>query len=267
MGIYLLSGIREKSGPRQTLISDIESNMRNGILLLTLFLLTGVQACYLSAGAKSSDNTEIADKSTQYGHVNFTESQSGQEQSNIPNTVNAPVTPQENFVEGVTLYSDKIGADQGNRLAQAGVKIGSESADGYICLEEGNVLLTPDKNITVGTSEGKILLGKGASVFVMVSGDDLVLYDLLQTEPQQVVVTVVINKQKIVMQPQRMLVLTRKAMPNFENLAVNCHQVACRNPQQLNLRSNEVKAYIADFSLTSALMTIEPLKRLTISNY
>jgi hypothetical protein len=103
----------------------------------------------------------------------------------------------------------------------------------------------------------------------MESGDDVALYDLLQTRPKQVsvTVTVIINKQKIIMEPGRMLVLTKKDTPDFSKLEINCCAVNHTNVQQIDLHSNEVNAYIANFSIVSALQTVEPLKRLAISTY
>ncbi len=158
------------------------------------------------------------------------------------------------------------GIDEAYRLAKEGVLIGSDSDDNYISLKQGNILLSPDKDIFVGTSEGNISIGAGATVFVMQSVDGLVVYNISQTNPQQVTVTNKANNQNTVLGASRLLVLTKQNAQSFEKLNLNCHAVDYSKAQPLDLHDNTVKAFLANFSVASALMTIEPLKRLTVSH-
>ena len=179
-----------------------------------------------------------------------------------------PMTEEGQYIEGLTVYACDIGPDELNRLAREGVIIASNSSNNYLNLEQGNIMLNPKKDLIVGTRESNIYIGSGSSVFIMESGNSLVLYDLLQTRPKQVLVTLTVNKQLIVMEPGRMLVLTRQNLEDFEKLEDNCHSVAYRNVQRvlLDARNDQLKAFLADFSIASALITIRPLQRLTVSN-
>lgn len=95
--------------------------------------------------------------------------------------------------------------------------IGSDSEDNYISLNQGNILLSPDKDTLVGTSEGKISIVHGATVFVMQSADGLVVYNVAQTKPQQVTVATTANQEGIVLEAGVMLVLTKQNACDFEN--------------------------------------------------
>ncbi len=168
------------------------------------------------------------------------------------------------YIEGTTIYAYNFGGEEIHRLANDGVVLAQDSGDNYLNLQHGNIVLTPDRKILVSTNESKIYIASGASVFIMKSDNELVLYDLLQTQPNQV--SVLVNTQKIAMQPGQMLVLTRQNVQNFEKLDASCRKVAYTNAQPLNVTGN-IKAFIAHFSITSALVKIEPLQRLTTSNF
>ena len=171
-------------------------------------------------------------------------------------------------IPGVAIYAHNFGYDEARRLSQDGVIIGSESMDNYIVLDSGNILLTPDKDIVVSTDQGKVYIKAGAKVFISKSGNDVVVYDLLQTKPKQVsIVTVEVKKHTLTLEPGRMLVLTKQNVQDFEKLEDNCHCVAYRNakPVLLDSLGNSTKAFEADFSIASAMVTIQPLQRLTVS--
>jgi hypothetical protein len=175
------------------------------------------------------------------------------------------IEAQNQFVQGVAIYASTFGGDEAKRLAQEGVFIGPNSGENYIDLQGGNILLNPEKDLIVATQSGKIHVGAGAVVFIIDSIENTVIYDLLQTKPKQVIVTV--NKHSLLMEPGRMFVLTRQHFSDFEQLPIDCHRVNYRNAQvlKLNNSSEPVKVVAADFSITSAMLVIEPLKRITVS--
>jgi hypothetical protein len=155
-----------------------------------------------------------------------------------------------------------------------GVYIGSmansgEISDGQIgqsnCLniDHGNLLLNPDVDICIGTHEANIYIKAGAMIFLMDSGKDLVLYDLYQSKANQV--AVVTDKDKLALKPGQMLVLTRESTNDFGALTIKCHSVGYRRAQQIQLHTDLVKGFAAEFSIISAIAKIEPLKRLTVS--
>jgi hypothetical protein len=229
--------------------------------LLISLLLTAGQSVYLAACAESTEKPEV---------VALAQPAPAQMKT-FKNTV--PEEPRlvqidNQVIPGVTIYSANIGGDEASRLAKDGVFIGSNTAHNFIDLQGGNILLNPEKDIVVGSKLGKVFIGAGANVFIVNSGPDLVVYDLLQTKPKQVSVIVKVNKYRVPLEPGRMLVLTEQAVKNFEKLEIDCHRVTYHNPQTLNLRLQKeaVKAFAADFSIASAMVTIQPLKGLTLSS-
>ncbi len=167
-------------------------------------------------------------------------------------------------INGITLYAQSCGGDEAQRLAKEDVYIGSDSAGNYINLEKGNVLLIPDKNMVVGTNLGKINVVAQANLFLVKSEDGLVIYDLSQTQPKQIIIMV--NQKKIALTPGCMLVLTREKTKDFEHLKINCHTVAYSNVKEVDLCRDTVKAFIANFSITAAMTAICPLMRLIQSH-
>jgi hypothetical protein len=172
---------------------------------------------------------------------------------------------EDHFIPGVAIYASSFSSDEANRLVRDGISIGRLSSRDYLDFEGGNILLNPEKNVLVGTPSGECHVGAGAIVFMVNSGEDLVIYDLLQTSPKQVYA--IVNKQKIFMEPGRLLVLTNQNIEDFEKLAIDCHRVAYRNTQRLDTgsKSGKTKIFAADFSIASAMATVQPLKRLTLS--
>jgi hypothetical protein len=134
----------------------------------------------------------------------------------------------------------------------------------YLNIDKGNVLVAAHRKVVVGTHEGNIHISPGAVVFVMVSGADVVIYDVRQGRPNQV--QVVINNHKITMHPGHMLVLTRQCTSNFERLNVDCHYVAYRGVREVSLQEKDIKAFLAEFSIPSAFLSVQPLNQLIASN-
>jgi len=175
------------------------------------------------------------------------------------------VEEQKHVIPGTTIYAHNFGGDEANRLAKDGVLIGCKSSDCYIDLQSGNILLTPEKDMVVDTNNCKVSIAAGATVFITVSVNDVIVYDLLQTKPKQVSVTV--DKQKLVMEPAQMLVVTTQNISDFEKLGVTSHCVTYRKAKPFALDSKTVNAFMAEFSMASAMTTIQPLQRLTVSNH
>jgi len=174
-----------------------------------------------------------------------------------------PVNDQ--FIPGAAIYAANFSGDEANRLAKDGVYISGNSCGNYLDLEGGNILLNPEIDMTINTQSGTIYVDAGAITFIVDSGKDVVVYDLLQTKPKQVYTMV--NKHKLFMEPGRMLVLTGQSINDFEKLEIDCHRVAYRNAQSLDVSSQPGNAIVfaADFSIASAMTAIQPLKRLTVS--
>ena len=133
-----------------------------------------------------------------------------------------------------------------------------------INLDSGNILISPDRDIAISTDKGTVSIASGATIFLMSSTKGMIIYDLQQTKPKQV--SVVVNKHRLVMEPGRMLVLTRQKARSFEELEANCHRVSYRKPEEIELQGDDMTAFAAGFSISSALMKIMPLKQLINSS-
>ena len=170
----------------------------------------------------------------------------------------SPIHSANFFIPGTTIDGYSFGGDEANRLAKNNVFIGSDSKNNYLDLASGNVLLHPDKDMVVGTGTGKLHIGAGAVVFIIDSGNDLVVYNLKQTKVKQV--AIITGKYKLFIEPGRLLVLTSKNSKNFELLTVNCHSISYQNAKKLDLPDAALNIFTADFSIASAFDTIQPLK-------
>ena len=108
------------------------------------------------------------------------------------------------------LVSDNLGANNSgtNNLGANKSSANNLGANNHLNIDRGNVLVSPHKDIVVGTHEGNISIASGATAFVMESGHDVVIYDLDQSMPKQI--SVMVGNHKVVMEPGQMLVLTRQ---------------------------------------------------------
>jgi len=231
------------------------------LILICLILISG-------QGLSSSASANTIDLSTSSPDVWALPQPSAAEMANAKNKLLKEVhdkTNEDQFIPGVAIYASSFSSDEANRLGREGISIGRLSSRDYLDFEGGNILLNPEKNVLVGTRSGDCHIGAGAIVFMVNSGEDLVIYDLLQTSPKQVYA--IVNKQKIFMEPGRLLVLTNQNIEDFDKLPVDCHRVAYRNSQKLDIgrQSGNTKVFAADFSIASAMVTVQPLKRLTLS--
>jgi hypothetical protein len=162
-----------------------------------------------------------------------------------------------------------IKTEEKPNIINADTVIHTRSESGFIApsncfnLDSGNILVSPDRDIAISTSEGVVSIGSGATIFVMASTKGMVIYDLNQTKPKQV--SIVVNRHKLVMEPGHMLVLTRQKAKNFEELEANCHRVSYRRPKEIDLHEDDMTAFAAGFSISSALVKIMPLKQLVNS--
>ncbi len=171
---------------------------------------------------------------------------------------------QENLIPGTTISAFHFGMNEVRRLAKDGVLISNNSGNNGMELKQGNVLLTPDRDFTVNTEIGKIIIGAGTTAFIMKNGDDMLVYNVIQTKPKQVTVTV--YKQKLMIDAGNMLRLTKQQVDNDDKMRTNTPIIAYGNVQTVNL-NGEVKAYTANFSIMSALANVQPLKRLSLSTF
>ncbi len=148
-------------------------------------------------------------------------------------------------------------------ISDIGNSKNSKSERNYLNLEGGQLLLTPDKDIVCGTNEGKIFIGSDATVFITSIAGKTIVYDLAQTAPDRVFV--VVNNSKVPMWPGLALVLSSHGTVDFEKLDPNCRGIKYFNQHLVELPNAGVNAYMADFTLSSAMLSISSLRQLISS--
>jgi len=168
------------------------------------------------------------------------------------------------FIPGTKVYGSSFAGANLNKLIKDGLVIASNTGNNYLNIDRGNVLLSPDKDIIVGTHEGNVYVSRGAIIFLMESGHDVVIYDFSQNNSKQV--SIIINKHKVFLEPGMMAVLTRQNVKQFEDIDADCHYVSYRNARLLNLAEKEIKVFMAKFSTSSAVLNVEPLQELLASS-
>ncbi len=233
----------------------LRANLFSMFRLLIILLTIEITQC-LYAGAGAADSSMPLK-----GEVTITQPA---EEISQPNTNENIGQQQQNLsIWAVELNAYKISGDEAHRLAKEGILIGDDSEDNYINLEGGNVLINPEKDLLVGIGAGKILVRAGATVFISKNGDDTVIYDLLQTKPNPVSVTLLATKQKIDLAPTHMLVLTKQETDNFDSLQIDCHRIDYKHVVSLTLSNDNndtLKVFKGNFSVASAMATIEPFR-------
>jgi hypothetical protein len=167
-------------------------------------------------------------------------------------------------IPGAKSYNHTFTGKEIGQLIRDGMQLNNDATINHLNIDRGNVLLAPDHDIIVSTHEGNVHINSGAIAFVMESGHDVVIYDLRQSGPKQV--SVMVNKQPLILYPGNMMVLTRQNVNDFEEIDTECHMISYRRAQEVPSGDSQVKAFVAEFSIASALVTIEPLKELIASN-
>jgi len=231
--------------------------MKRLILLMSCLILAGGHTFSLAAYAnfynvQFSDNTPITNAASATAPVSECKDNA---------TIITIPPPMLRCTVKTEINTSSIAAD---------TNIRDKSENGFIAtsncfnLDKGNILVSPDRDISINTYEGTVSIASGATIFVMASTQGIVVYDLNQTKPKQV--SIVVNKHKLVMEPGLMLVLTRQKTKNFEELEANCHGVSYHRPEKIELQGGNMTAFAAGFSISSALVRIIPLKQLVNSS-
>lgn len=168
-------------------------------------------------------------------------------------------------VPGVKV-EENIDTAEIKKLVKEDIKISAGSRVDSYRVEEGNLLLLPNKNITLSTLRGDISISRGAIIFLMaMKNGDIVIYDLSQSNHAQLKIS--INpKDQIVMQPGYTLVLTKLNISNFDELPSDYRSIFYLEAERFKIADKEIKVFSAEFSYRSALQKIQPLRELVSSN-
>jgi hypothetical protein len=167
-------------------------------------------------------------------------------------------------INGGKIYGHEFALSNIESLQRAGISVGPDTVKNNFDLREGNILFVPDKPITVRAGEARVSMAAGAIVFVMQSPHGLVLYDLRQSMPNQVKVS--IGKYVLSSAPGYLLVVSKGDYLDFEKLPLNCHAIVYRKAHQIPLDGVESKAFVAEYSISAGLLTIVPLRQLITSS-
>lgn len=204
------------------------------------------------------------------GHVSMTDDDSkgngkAQHQSNELSIANA----EDN---GNPLMSLSVGSSK-NQIADAVVNREIQTLDNqdlsmttleagkHVRIDKGNVLINPKDDMQVDTDKGSVKVAAGAMVLVMETGKDLAILNLHDLHRDDV--QVVVDDKAVSLAPGQQMVLSKESTQDFDK--VNPSQdIAVRNPKATNV-SKDGSAFIADFSITSALGNVKVLKQMTQS--
>lgn len=153
----------------------------------------------------------------------------------------------------------ELGDVEVNRLRTEGVAIANGTKESFFNLNQGNVLFMPNKDIVVGTTEGRVFIPAGSMAFIMQSGNEVAIFDLHQRGKNGI--QVVAGDKLITMDPGRMVLLSNQKASSLDQLGHEALTVAYRQPQAEKINDN-LTAHGADFSLPSAFHNVQPLQRL-----
>jgi hypothetical protein len=161
-------------------------------------------------------------------------------------------------IEGGNSNKNSFDSHQG---LGTGIVTGSGTGKNFFNLDVGNVVFRPTNNIVVGTHEGTVDISSGSIVFVMETGHDVAVYNLHDTHAGGVKVNV--GGKQITVSPGTSVVLTRQDKADFSKVNPGV-TIGHRNPVPVPM-GDGIKAYYSEFSITSALYTVAPLRQMLAS--
>lgn len=147
-------------------------------------------------------------------------------------------------------------------LSANGIKVGPATTSNFLQLQQGNVLLAPNDNVSVQTQECVVNISSGAVAYIMETGNDVAVYAIHDAHHGDI--SIVVNGRKITLAPGKQLVLTRKRDANFGDVNPGT-QIGFRN-EKAAMTVDDVTVYRADFSVTSALSNVVLLRQMRQSN-
>jgi len=149
------------------------------------------------------------------------------------------------------------------RLRQSGLIVCQGLNDNSFRLVRGIVVCQPNNDIMVYTKYGDIDIRRGAIVMLMLIDGCLGVQSLHQQNDSAV--TWLAEGIKFSLYPGKQLILGPREVRTFENLPPQFRQIAHRPATQVSINSEEELFYM-DFSISSSLLTVAPLKQMLHSN-
>ncbi|MBX9877390.1 MAG: hypothetical protein K2Y22_02945 [Candidatus Obscuribacterales bacterium] len=153
-------------------------------------------------------------------------------------------------------------SDVVNEMHSHGAILGSQSTANLCVLQKGNFFFQPQNDINVQVQEGEVQVPNGASVLVMETGHDVAVFDI--NDGPHARVRVKSGNKVITLSPGRQVVLTRQLDADFDR--VNPSKLIGYKNARAHMVASDIRAYSADFSLPSVMMSVQPVKRMLSSD-
>lgn len=219
---------------------------------------TAVLACLLSIFAQSALAGDVS------GNIN-SGARSTSPESNSSAANNSKVSEgngsSNSLIAGGIVESSSFDAAQLDELKNSGLRIGKGTVSGFLVLEQGNALFCPTTDMVVRTTQTEIYLVKGSVSFVIATGTTTSIYNLFDLQIGDV--TVVAGRDILKILPGKQFVLSRKSGSDFS--VVNPEKSIATCDPTHSLLKNGTGLWKADFSISSAMTNVRPLKDLLSS--
>lgn len=101
-------------------------------------------------------------------------------------------------------------------------------------------------------------IDKGSEIFIVETGHDVAIYNLADVHSGGV--QVLVGKRLVKMRPGQQMVLTRKQTEDFDKINPG-KGIGYRNPYLRDL-GDGTRAFVADFSIPSAISALPPLRQM-----
>lgn len=157
----------------------------------------------------------------------------------------------------------------GNGFSQAQQLSGLQMLSGHgaparlFALPQGNCLVAPSTDIELRTEMGTVKIAAGAIAYVMNTGNGVAVFDLHDTTRSGVVISAG-DRSVALAGPGTMAVLTGHGAGDFNQVDESIRRIAYRAPRRFGKDATS-GLFLADFSITSALATILPLRQMRTS--
>lgn len=154
------------------------------------------------------------------------------------------------------------GATNGASGSTNGGKLPLTNGVIYSSPDHSQQLFAPRQTTEIKLYGGTVSMAVGSIVFVTVEGGSAAIYNL--HDPHGGSVAIVVDGMKITLAPGEQLVLTRDKVGSFEKINPG-KQIAYRR-EVLHEFPSGLRVFVSDFSITSALTSITPLKQMLFSS-
>ncbi len=165
---------------------------------------------------------------------------------------------EEETSEGASEEIGESGTGAGAPYSKFADKLPGTNGTIYASPNNSQVLYAPRQAVQIELAGGTLSMAAGSVVFFTSTGNDVAIYNL--HDPHGGSVALVVDGMKITLAPGEQLVLTRDKVGSFEKINPG-KQIAYRH-EVLHELPNGLRAFVSDFSITSALTSITPLKQM-----